>query len=106
MYRYINGIVITCVRARPCATNREESYPKKVTHGPKSLSRYNDIVVSHIVIKGFYCTLYSYMHSLVVAYGDSSAFGAVACKTGFPLGPSEILLCPGQASKPWYNAGQ
>ena len=42
------------VRARPCATNREESYPKKVTHGPKSLSRYNDIVVSHIAIKGFY----------------------------------------------------
>ena len=57
MYRYINGIVITYVRARPCATNREESYPKKVAHGPKSLSRYNDIVVSHIVIKGFYCTM-------------------------------------------------
>lgn len=37
------------------ATNREESYPKNVTHGPKSLSRYNDIVVSRIVIKGFYC---------------------------------------------------
>ena len=50
------GNVVIYVRARPCATNREESYPKKVAHGPKSLSRYNDIVVSHIVIKGFYCS--------------------------------------------------
>ena len=54
LYRYTNNTVITYVRARPCATNREESCPKKVIRGLKSLSRYNNILVSRIVIKGFY----------------------------------------------------